>query len=139
MIYLSYASVTSKIFSYVAFFPQFFLVLFSSLKLFPKINFCLVVQTIIFVTFNKVVTAQYFVWYMSLIPLIAPNNELCKKKKFLFFGLILLWLFFEILWAVYSNVLEDKGKNAFFEIWISCIGFFLTNCYILQQIIKYQN
>jgi phosphatidylinositol glycan class M len=138
MIYLSYASITSKIFSYIAFFPQFFLVLFSSLKLFTKINFCLVVQTIVFVTFNKVVTAQYFVWYMSLLPLIAKHNDLFIGKKLYGLFLISVWVFLEILWAVYANVVEHKGRNSFLEIWFTCIGFFLTNCFILQQLIKYQ-
>ena len=139
MIYLSYASISSKIFSYIAFFPQFFLVLFSSLKLFPKINFCLVVQTVIFVTFNKVVTAQYFVWYMSLLPLIAKHNDLFIKKRWYGLILILVWVFLEILWAVYANVVEHKGINSFYEIWITCIAFFLTNCFILQQLIKNQH
>ena len=139
MIYLNYASYSSKILSYIAFLPQFLLVIYSSIKLYPRINFCLFVQTVIFVTFNKVVTAQYFIWYMSLLPLLIPYNELFKSKKLFLTACFTVWTILVIMWALYSVILEDKGVNVFLEIWGSTIAFFMSNCYCLMQLIKYQD
>lgn len=37
-------------------------------------------QTVAFVAFNKVATAQYFVWYFSWIPLLVPRLMVAKNK-----------------------------------------------------------
>ena len=65
----------------ITFLPQVILLVVVSLK-FNKIhdiNFAMFCQTLIFVTFNKVVTAQYFLWYFSLLPLILPQLGFSKK------------------------------------------------------------
>ena len=45
-----------------------------------QVNFCLFSLTLVFVTFNKVVTAQYFLWYFSLLPLVLPGLKLSAKE-----------------------------------------------------------
>ena len=47
----------------------------------------------------KVVTAQYFLWYFSLLPLILPNLNF-GRKDFLLGGL--LWGFAQVLSALFS-------------------------------------
>ena len=59
----------------VTFLPQLILLLVITAK-FNRIHdviFAMFCQTLVFVTFNKVVTAQYFLWYFSLLPLVLPH------------------------------------------------------------------
>ena len=59
----------------ITFLPQVILLLVIALRLnrLHDVNFSLFCQTLVFVTFNKVVTAQYFLWYFSLLPLVLPH------------------------------------------------------------------
>jgi len=58
-----------------SFLPQIFLIVFAAIRLAEEnLCVCLLVQTMIFVAFNKVVTAQYFTWYLCLIPVCVPRH-----------------------------------------------------------------
>ena len=139
-IYLFYNSGLSGIISYIAFLPQMTLIILSTLFLFHDINLCMLVNTMIFVTFNKVITAQYFLWYISLIPLIVPYNkvfDIVKNSTRALIGIILTaaWLILEIVWNNYSHHLEYKGENYFLELWGIDVLFFLTNCSIISLLV----
>ena len=58
-----------------SFLPQILLIIFSAIRLSEaNLCVCLLVQTMIFVAFNRVVTAQYFTWYLCLIPVCIPRR-----------------------------------------------------------------
>ena len=65
----------------LTFLPQVILLLVIALRFsrIHDVNFAMFCQTLVFVTFNKVVTAQYFLWYFSLLPLVLPNLGFSKK------------------------------------------------------------
>ena len=90
----------------------------------------------IFVAFNKVITAQYFIWYLSLLPLIIEKNKLFSTKKIKGIIMFSIWLFFEIIWNSYSHFLEYNGENKFLEMWIIDLGFFIINSYIIKETIS---
>ena len=79
-IYLNFENV-SVIKSILTFVPQFVLLIISGIKFYKDLPFCIFIQTFIFVTFNKVVTAQYFIWFIPMIPIIFENNLLFTEKK----------------------------------------------------------
>ncbi|GLT88612.1 hypothetical protein SLE2022_066290 [Rubroshorea leprosula] len=70
-IYLHYEHELSVLEKLISFLPQLIvqLVLISSLA--KDLIFCFFVQTVTFVAFNKVITAQYFVWFFCLFPRLA--------------------------------------------------------------------
>lgn len=136
LIYLTYNSYLAKIVSLISFLPQFLLIGLITLSYSSNINQNLILLTYIFVHFNKVITAQYFIWYFSLFPLIN-NNNLFKERKNILLGI--LWLVFELLWNFYANKLEYKGINVFTEMFIVEILFFLINVIIIGHIIKGEN
>jgi len=138
LIYITYNSVISKILAFISFLPQALLILITSLKMFSNLEFCILIQTMIFVAFNKVITAQYFIWYISLLPLIAHKNELFSTKKVYGFILFIVWLFFELIWNYFSHSIEVLGNNKFYEINLINICFFIINCWIIKELIKYQ-
>merc|ERR1711872_233016 len=84
-------------------------------------------------TFNKVVTAQYFLWYLSLLPLILPSLLISAKQ--LIFG-ALLWGFAQASWLLPAYLLEFKGNNTFFFIWLESLAFFCANVGILAKIVR---
>jgi len=98
-----------------------------------EVNFCIFCQTLVFVTFNKVVTAQYFLWYLSLLPLILPSLLISAKQ--LIFG-ALLWGFAQASWLLPAYLLEFKGNNTFFFIWLESLAFFCANVTILARLIR---
>ena len=136
----------------ITFLPQVILLIVVSLKFnrIHDINFAMFCQTLIFVTFNKVVTAQYFLWYFSLLPLILPQLGFSKKDIILgnkYFQLIihfsipilsggLLWGFAQSSWLLPAYMLEFKGNNTFLFIWLEGLAFFCANVGILAKLIR---
>lgn len=98
-----------------------------------ELNFCLFCLTVVFVTFNKVVTAQYFVWYFCLLPLVAPQLYLTKKQICL--G-SLLWGFAQSSWLLPAYLLEFKGTNTYLFIWLESLAFCTANIGLLAKLIR---
>ncbi|KAJ7560044.1 hypothetical protein O6H91_04G111500 [Diphasiastrum complanatum] len=114
----------------VAFIPQMFMQVVLAAYFFKDIPFCLFLQTVGFVAFNKVITAQYFVWFFCLLPLILPSISLKFKWK----GALCmaLWSGAQLHWLAWAYLLEFQGKNVFFQLWLASIIFFAANMFIIS-------
>lgn len=121
----------------VAFLPQLLL----SCVLIPlamaKVDLpaCMLAQTFAFVTFNKVCTSQYFLWYMIYLPLYLPNSSFLRDRRL---GVIALslWVVGQALWLQQGYKLEFLGESTFVPgLWLTSLAFFLVNCWILGVII----
>lgn len=119
----------------LTFLPQVILILALTTRFnnIYELNFVLFCQTVVFVTFNKVVTAQYFLWYFCLLPLVLAQLKVSKKE--ICIG-SLLWGFAQSSWLLPAYLLEFKGNNTFFFIWLESLAFFSANIGILAKIIR---
>jgi GPI mannosyltransferase 1 subunit M len=67
-----------------------------------------VVSTMVFVALNKVSTAQYFVWYMGLIPLMLP--ELWLRWGWSQTAASIAWVCSQLAWLAIAYQLEFKVR-----------------------------
>ncbi|KAI0998286.1 GPI mannosyltransferase 1 [Podosphaera aphanis] len=139
LLYLSSASKTTSHISAksMAFIPQIFLSLFALPLVLAKKDLpsTMLAQTFAFVTFNKVCTSQYFLWYLVFLPFYLPRSSLVTRKTL---GLVaaILWLSTQLAWLQQAFLLEFLGMSTFIHgLWLSSILFFLVNSGILGIIV----
>ncbi|TVY52908.1 GPI mannosyltransferase 1 [Lachnellula cervina] len=121
----------------IAFIPQLFLSAIALPLILAKKDLpsTMLAQTFAFVTFNKVCTSQYFLWYMVFLPFYLPTSSLLANKKL---GLTAagLWVATQGLWLQQAFQLEFLGNSTFVPgLWVSSLLFFVTNAWILGIIV----
>ena len=114
--------------------PQLIVVAGIAVRFQKDLNFAIFSQTLAFVAFNKVVTAQYFIWYIALLPLALPRTRLQLKWQGI--KLIAAFLVAEIAWGLAAYQIEFGGRAAFLWVWIAGIGFFCVQVWILITMIQ---
>ncbi|CAL9231126.1 unnamed protein product [Arabidopsis halleri] len=133
-IYLHYERHFSAVEKLISFLPQFtvqFALVFSFSQ---DLVFCIFLQTVAFVAFNKVITAQYFVWFYCLLPLILPWSRMKLKWEGLL--CIIMWIGAQTHWLLWGYMLEFKGINVFLPLWIASLLFLAANTFVLVRIIQ---
>jgi phosphatidylinositol glycan class M len=86
----------------------------------------------VFVAYNKVITAQYFIWFLSILPACAPRLRLTITRTLV---LASLWLVTQVTWLLPAYLLEFQGLTTFLLIWLYCLAFFLVNVFILAELV----
>ncbi|KAN0024334.1 hypothetical protein ACTFIV_008740 [Dictyostelium citrinum] len=119
-----------------SFLPQVILLLAITLVYFNDLEFCLLLETITFVAFNKVCTVQYFIWYYSILPLVIPSSSLGLIQYIVLFA---VWMGSQGLWFYSAFNLEFLGLQTFWNIWLAGLLFFMANIYILIKLILNHN
>ncbi|XVF31666.1 hypothetical protein REPUB_Repub17cG0011200 [Reevesia pubescens] len=136
-IYLNYERELSILEKLISFLPQFIVQLVLIFCFAKDLLFCFFVQTVAFVAFNKVITAQYFVWFFCLLPPILPWSNM--KLKWQGLCCILLWMGAQTHWLMWGYLLEFKGKNVFLQLWMASLLFLAANAFILIMLIRDHN
>ncbi|XP_046842412.1 GPI mannosyltransferase 1-like isoform X1 [Xenia sp. Carnegie-2017] len=132
MLYLTMDSPFSWLISLLAFLPQFLLVFLFGIKYYKDLPFCCFLQTFAFVSFNKVCTSQYFLWYLSLFPLALPQ---VKIKNWKYIMMLSSWGLSQAFWLLAAYLFEFRGYNTLLLVWTASLIFFVVNVWILNTIV----
>ena len=98
------------------------------------IGFCIFLQSFLIVTFNPVITSQYFIWYLAILPICLKNLTSLKINRILSYcG---LWCSVQGVWLFSAYLLEFKGWNTFGFINMQSAIFFAANCFIMKVLIE---
>lgn len=132
------AQSTSLSFESVAFIPQLLL----STVLIPlalskrHLPATMLAQTLAFVTFNKVCTSQYFLWYLIFLPLYLPQSSLITRPT-LGATALLLWVLGQAAWLQQGYQLEFLGRSTFVPgLFAAGLAFFVVNCWLLGIVVS---
>ncbi|PWN52760.1 hypothetical protein IE53DRAFT_384772 [Violaceomyces palustris] len=86
-------------------------------------------QTLVFVTFNKVCTSQYFMWFLWLLPVILPSLRFKSRVQPIL--MISAWVATQSVWLGQAYLLEFKAKQVFLEVWSSSLLLLVCHCYLI--------
>lgn len=93
-------------------------------------------QTLAFVTFNKVCTSQYFLWYMVFLPLYLPGSVFLTRPR-IGIAALAAWVLGQAVWLQQGYQLEFLGKSTFVPgLWYATVLFFGINCLILGLVVN---
>ncbi|MCJ1375450.1 GPI mannosyltransferase 1 [Loxospora ochrophaea] len=144
LLYLSSSTpATTTSFESLAFIPQLlFSAILLPLALLPSnrnknktLPSTLLAQTFAFVTWNKVCTSQYFLWYMIFLPFYIPHSTFIRKPVL---GMVAtaLWVGSQALWLQQAFQLEFMGRSTFVPgLWVASLAFFAVNMWILGVVV----
>lgn len=117
--------------------PQAVLLLYVSLGIAPyDLSLALFVQTFLFVAHNKVITAQYFTWYLCLLPLCSGRiqwNSRRMKISLAYLGISV------VSWLGSAFCLEMQGMPVHLLVWLASVNFFAANVNLLGAILTGYN
>ncbi|GMT14904.1 hypothetical protein PFISCL1PPCAC_6201, partial [Pristionchus fissidentatus] len=114
-----------------AFIPQLTSILLLSIRYSTDLSFSSFLSLFAFVALNKVCTSQYFVWYISFLPVVASSIEMSHQSSIF---LIVLWWVGQGLWLFPAYLFEFRGLAVFEFIWMASLVFFLINMYIISRL-----
>jgi len=140
-IYQMYDRPSSTMFAILAFVPQWSVMVATGFLFYYDLFFAMLIQTWVFVVFNKVVTEQYFLWYMSIIPFVCINNGIIQNGCFGWKGITGIALYLVHLaclpiWSYHSFLIEHLGQNVFDKINYVNYCFFAINIVFMGVVIK---
>ncbi len=133
----------------IAFLPQFSSLLIVALCLYRDLPACILIQTLVFVAFNKVCTAQYFLWWISILPLVLPLTLRASDTNYRTLTAISLsrviktgivvatWFIAEVSWLLTGLYREVYGRQVYLFMWAASLVFFFQNIFIIYVILKH--
>ena len=128
VLYLSQSSLVSTL----AFLPQALAVFFSAYRLRKDLSVALFAVTWLFVAMNKVLTVQYFVWSLTLLPLLLPRMRGLQRLL----SPLCMWVGALAAWLATGYLVEFAGKPTFLPMWLSSMAFVCAQVYLLLRMVS---
>ncbi|XP_066926434.1 GPI mannosyltransferase 1-like [Clytia hemisphaerica] len=123
----------------LAFIPQMGTVLWIGAKFYDRLPLALFLQTFAFVTFNKVCTSQYFIWYIGLLPMAYPYLHIVDPKKNIKRTArtnvvqLAIWLMPQAVWLGLAYLYEFRKLDVLVYVWLASLVFLGANIYLLKS------
>ena len=97
-------------------------------------------MAIVFVAFNKVYTMQYFIWWLVLLPLVAPRLvDGFLRHWVCVIAAVAVYAASYGVWLWYAYRLEFQGENTMSELFVSSLAIFAANVVlIVMHIVLYE-
>ncbi|KAL4855940.1 GPI mannosyltransferase 1 [Chlorella vulgaris] len=96
--------------------------------------FCFMLQTAVLVAFNKVSTAQYFVWHLSFLPLVLPDLAAAPNRGRLM-AAAAGWGAAMAHWLLWAYLLEFAGWQVHLAVWGASLAFFATHVWLVCELV----
>ncbi|ORY40515.1 hypothetical protein BCR33DRAFT_719473 [Rhizoclosmatium globosum] len=134
-LYLTSTTTPSKLSGLLAFLPQLGVSSFVGAVAAARgdIVFAVFAQTWIFVMLNKVITSQYFMWYLCFLPIVLQRTRIQWQKGL---GLVVLWVIGQAVWLLNAYRLEHLGENTFRRLHFAGLLFLAINTFVLVEMTK---
>ncbi|WFD28837.1 GPI mannosyltransferase 1 [Malassezia nana] len=99
------------------------------------------VQTVVFVAWNKVYTSQvrgaqltqYFLWYLWFLPVVGTTLSMSRTEVL---TLMALWVGAQALWLGQAYQLEFMAQNTFVHLWLSSLGLLFVHVFCVQRCLQ---
>jgi len=117
------------------FISQVVLFLVISFKYAHDVYFAAFLHAFVFVSFNKVITSQYFIWYISLLPCVWPSLQSIGVSRALL--CTAFWFLGQGIWLLPAYYLEHEGVNTFLFLHMGAIIHFITNISCILTLIRH--
>lgn len=124
--------------SLAAFLPQLLLLLLIGYKYGrARLPFACFLQTFVFVTFNKVCTSQYFLWYLCFLPFVYVSMRRFTAHRWL--AVAGCWFGAQAVWLRLAYLLEFAGQNTYAHVWVASLFFMAVNTLVAHQFIRHSS
>jgi phosphatidylinositol glycan class M len=111
---------------------QTVLLITTSVMVAPRnLTLAMFVQTFLFVAHNKVITAQYFTWYLCLLPLCSASFRLTRRVV----EALAILLVSVGFWLGSAYSLEMLGFGFHRIVWMASLIFFAANVHLLRALL----
>lgn len=79
-------------------------------------------------------TAQYFVWFFSLLPLVMPSIKWPLPRSLVLSGGA--WVLAQLHWLLWAYLLEFKGQAVYLGVWMAGVVFLAANVWLMVEMMK---
>ena len=131
-----------RVLGLAAFAPQAFLCLFLGVSLHRDLPAALALQTLAFVALNKVITAQYFAWYLALLPLcthhVSRKLRADSARAPLWRAPLVLasaaWAVAQLQWLGWAYLFEFRRRSVRLAVFVASCAFLAAHLWLTLEL-----